>query len=397
MNKHATPHYDVIILGAGCVGLSLALALAQHGLAVAVIEKGVMPTVQPSTCLDPWVSALNRRSEVLLQRVGVWASLGEQEVCAMTDMQVWDDQSDGYFSFACTDLAEPDLGHIVSNQGILAVLWQRAQALSQISVFTESTVIEYEMDGLQATVMLSGGQTLSCELMVGAEGGQSLFRRKQLGAIKTIPYRQQAIVALVEHERHHAYTARQRFCRSGPIALLPLSGGHHSALIWSQDDAEAQRWLHETQTCFNQALERQYSDILGAMTLKGERLHFPLQGQHATQYGGRHWVLVGDAAHRIHPLAGQGLNLGLQDVCVLAGIIGDAKEAGRCLGGERVIAEYSRQRRFGNELMLQSVSQLKRLFGMTHSTICWGRGLGMQYLQRSPLLKRAFSRYALGL
>jgi 2-octaprenylphenol hydroxylase len=391
----------VIVSGAGTVGLTLAALLgsgpAAGRLAVHVIEPRAGAAWDPQR-MDPRVYALSRASEAVLGRLGVWPRIAAARASPYERMHVWegaDPNGAGSIHFDCAALGEPNLGHIVEDALIKDRLVQLVAALPNVTLAsgTELESIDVRASGVVAALL--GGGRLAGGLLVAADGTESTVRTLlDLPAVRS-SYRQQAIVAHVATERPHGRTARQRFLPGGPLAFLPLADGR-SSIVWSLPDPEAERLIAAPDAGFLDALEHASGGVLGRLGPISQRVRFPLQVLLALRYCCSRAVLIGDAAHTVHPLAGQGMNLGLADAACLAAEIEAGLAAGFDPGDLRVLRRYERRRKAENLKMLAALDALNRLFRLP----AWAgplRALGLHAVDRSPPVKRLLMRQALGL
>lgn len=397
MSAEGTDRFDVIVAGGGCVGATFACAAASGGLRVALIENREPETGWPEDSVDLRVFAITRASQCIFRSLGIWDDIESGGVSPFREMQVWDTGGGGEIHFDCADIGQPVLGHIIEQRVIQAALQRKLAALHVSVEKVNATVDDFfaEQDGT-IEVQLSGGDTLYARLLVGADGADSHIRNRAGIAVEKQDYGQQAIVAVVSTEESHQETAWQRFLPDGPLAFLPLRDGR-SSIVWSTDTDHATELLTMDDVQFCDALGEAFAYRLGLVTHVGERASFPLQRLHAATYLGERVALVGDAAHVIHPLAGQGVNLGLLDAAVLAEVVADAQGAARDPGSTRVLRRYERWRRGDNERMLRSMDGFKRLFGSSLPPVQWLRGTGLNLVDRLGPVKGMFSRYAMGL
>ena len=392
--------FDVVIIGCGMVGLCVAALLARDerlaGWRIAVVESATSRPPDPASP-DLRVSALSRSSERILQAAGAWSAIREH-ACPYSEMVVWDaasthDARDA-LRFSAAETGEPDLGHIAEN---LRVQWELLESPELEGVTHLRAGLEgLEFDAAGACVTLSDGRRLSCGIVIGADGGQS--RTRELCGIARAgwSYGQTAVVAYLRTERPHAHTAWQRFLPDGPLALLPLADGRVSLVWTTTPDAAAVLQAAEPAE-FNRLVTEASSRVLGQLTLDSARAGFPLALWHAREYVRGRLALVGDAAHTIHPLAGQGVNLGFLDCASLAQVLSGAVEAGEDPASLRVLRRYARWRRSENALLLGTTDTLNRLFGERSVGIAAARRLGLALVGGQPFTRRMLVQRALGL
>jgi len=389
----------ILISGGGPVGLTLAALLdaVRFDLAVWIVEPRDLPRWRAEHT-DLRVYALSRASQRILEHGGVWSSIAGRRACAYERMHVWEgDDPEGPASirFDCADVGEPDLGHIVEDVLLRDALLAPLARSSRVQIAAGCAVESVDMRPDAAVVTLSDGAKVRASLVVAADGGGSPVRGMlDLPAVSK-GYGQTAIVAHVGTERPHGAVARQRFLPGGPLALLPLSDGR-SSVVWSLPSAEAQRLTAASDGEFLAALEDASGRVLGRLGPISARAGFPLQILHALRYCCSRGVLVGDAAHVAHPLAGQGMNLGLADAACLAAEVEAGLAAGLDPGDVRVLRRYERRRKADNLSMLLAMDALHRLFGLP-AVAAPIRAAGLALTDAAGPAKQWLMRRALGL
>jgi ubiquinone biosynthesis UbiH/UbiF/VisC/COQ6 family hydroxylase len=403
MNHTRVPEiFDIAIAGGGIVGLVLArllgTGLQQAGMqrSVALLEPHPPQAVAPDADIDLRVSALSPASRAVLQNAGIWQLLPANKVCAYEKMCVWQAGTAiaGTHSihFSAAELGEADLGHVIENRAIRQAAWQQAVAAGT-HVFSASPAASIVEHPDYCTIAFENGEQLHARLVVGADGVHSRVRAQMGVAFREWSHAQSAVVAHVTTEKPHAATAWQSFLPAGPVALLPLADGR-SSLVWSCPAAQAQELLEMDVAAFDRELTAALAGVLGEVHCTTARVSFPLATGYAERYTGRRFALLGDAAHRVHPLAGQGVNLGLLDAAslaetLLAHLILDAADPGDPLALRR----YERNRKGENLLALGTLDAINRAFSGPARDIA-GRGLGL--VDRLTPLKARLARYAMG-
>jgi 2-polyprenylphenol 6-hydroxylase len=401
--------YDVIVIGAGLVGATLAAKIAageaSRQLRIAVIEAGGEPGHFEDRNFDPRVVALTPASQHLLDSIHCWDSIYTERACPYRDMEVWDGEGTGRIEFRAEDLHSDTLGHIVENSVALRALRRRLTKLN-VTVIQPASVtglLKPESPSQPVQLRLNDTRQLSAPLVVAADGAHSRVRELAGFATREWAYDQRAIVTTVCTEKPHHYTARQRFMNTGPLALLPLrwrvEGGwdtHYCSIVWSADNALSEQLMALSDAEFCARLGRDFEHQLGEVTGTAERFAIPLYQRHARQYIQPGIALVGDAAHSIHPLAGQGVNLGLRDVQVFALELERAIRRGLNVNDFSILRRYQRQRQGDNLAMMGMMEGFKRLFGNSNPELTWLRNTGMSVLNQVPLAKNTIVRRAMG-
>ena len=397
----------VAIVGAGPVGATLAAALAAGGVRCAVIDAAPLPPME-LPAFDGRCYAVAAGSRPVLEAAGVWDRLPEPP-CPIESILVADGEpgrppSPLSLTFRAADAGEAAFGWMVEARNLRVALNARLPALPELSVFAPATatVVSRGPDGV--TLELSTGEIIEARLLVAAEGRGSPLRRAAGIRTTGLDYSQIGMVGAFAHERPHGNRALEMFLPNGPFAQLPLARApegvahpHASAFVWSDRTAIARRMLELDDAAFSRELARRTGGILGDVAVIGRRWSYPLTALAAQHYTAERMALVGDAAHGIHPIAGQGLNLGFRDVGALAGLVIDAVAAGHDPGGAALLARYQALRRPAAMAMLGATHALERLFGNRFPPLRAARRLGIAAVDRIGPLKRAFARQAMGL
>lgn len=399
-------HFDIVIVGAGIAGSALALALAGQGLRCAVVEaRPLAPAELPQAYdvqhFDARVSALTPRSRRFLERLDAWQAIERYRYCPYDHMTVWDAQGTGAIEFDCGDVDAAALGYIVENRVIVNALLEQVASCRDIELIAEAALAACQREEDESLrIELEDGGVLGADLLIAADGALSRVRELMGFRTREWDYGHRAIVATVETQESHQNTAWQRFMSSGPLALLPLPGAdgrHYCSIVWSAQEEPAQELLQLGDSDFCRALSQASEQRLGDVVAASARFAFPLRQRHATDYVQPGIALVGDAAHTIHPLAGQGVNLGLQDVAVLSEEISLALAQGVNPGQIQMLRRYQRRRKGENLLMMGAMDGFKRLFEEPSLPVRWLRNTGMRNVNQMLPLKRQLMRHAMGL
>ncbi len=388
--------FEVIIVGGGLVGATAACALAQGGVQVALLDMSAPPRQWPVDSVDLRVSALTKASENILQTLGVWSGMLERGISPYKDMRVWDAKADGELHFDCADTVFNELGHIVENRVTVAALWDKLETLPTVTCVTDAKVSHLSLLPNGRRLLLADGRQFDADLVIAADGRDSSLRAMAGIEVTGWPYKQDGLVATISTENSHQMTAWQRFLDEGPLAFLPLRNGQCS-IVWTLSSETAQSYLQLSDQDFLQKLEQASAGILGGMLATSARAAFPLRFQYANQYTESQFALMGDAAHAMHPLAGQGANAGLLDAAALAELVIKTKRAGRPLASKKYLRQYERWRKGDNLVMMTAMDLLKRMYGVHEQPFVQLRSLGMNVINNSRLLKKMFNQYAMGL
>lgn len=402
--------YDVIVAGGGLVGASFALALADSGLRIALVDSqdlGKLAAQVPSAeRFDPRVSAITPASAAFLETLGVWQGVRERRCMPYTDMHVWDADGTGSIHFSAQEIHAPALGFIVENAILLAALYVRIAQTANIDVVAPVALNGLDLSNAQqqVSITLEDGRSISAALVVAADGANSKVRELAGFKTKEWDYEHQAIVTTVKTELPHGATAIQRFMDEGTLAFLPLQyGGDASAaqqycsIVWSVLPTYAQSLMAMDDADFARHLQAAIENKLGKIEHLDTRYSFALRQRHAVDYVQSGIALIGDAAHTIHPLAGQGVNLGFLDASVLAEEVRRSHAKHLAIGDLRFLRRYQR-RRIGHNLgMMWVMEGFKRLFADQPLPLRWLRNAGMSGLDRTGIIKHQLMRSAMGM
>jgi len=396
-SRRRGPALDVAVVGGGMVGAATALALARAGFATALVEARAPAPWSIDDEVDLRVVGLAPSSIALLDELGVWTSIRTSRASPYSHMHVWDAASGAAIHFDAAREGSDLLGYIVENNLVQWQLWLALDAAG-VKRLCPAKVGGYEVLEDRVQLTLSGAETdaISARLLVAADGAASPLRAMAGIETRGRDYAQRGIVAHVQTERGHEGTAWQRFLDTGPLALLPLSDGR-SSIVWSLPEDEAQRVLALDDAAFLQELGVASDFRLGRIVGATPRAGFPLRLQLAETYQAERFVLLGDAAHTVHPLAGQGVNLGLRDVAELRDTLVAARDAGSDIASPHVLRRYARRRRSADTMDALGFDALARIYAWQAPPLVAARGLGVRLIDRLSPIKRRLAEHAAGL
>ena len=392
---------DLIIVGAGMVGSALALALKDSGLNILLLDGGSM-AVRPfsgEAPFEPRVSALSMASQRLLERLQVWPGVQARRASPYAQMQVWDGSGTGSIHFSAASVHADNLGHIVENRVVQDALLE-ALFDSEVGLLPNARLEQLRRDGDDWLLQLVDGRQLRTPLLVAADGANSSVRQMAGCATREWDYLHHAIVTSVRCADAHQATAWQRFTDDGPLAFLPLARDgdqHWCSIVWSCVPEHAEKLMALDDAGFAGELGKAFEQRLGEVLQVDPRMCIPLRQRHAKRYVEPGLALIGDAAHTIHPLAGQGVNLGFLDAAVLAEVLLQARQRGEQLAAEQVLSRFERRRMPHNLAMMAAMESFERLFQATPPPLRWLRNAGLSLVNGLPEAKALFVRQALGL
>jgi 2-polyprenylphenol 6-hydroxylase len=411
-SKNYPTDFDILIVGSGMVGAALGCALANRNLRIGlldgvVVDTSDIPASNEQVNFDSRVSAIAPASRLFFESLEVWDGISASRHCPFSEMHVWDADGTGSIHFSAADIHQPELGYIIENSVVLGNLHRQLQRHADISLIAPAKVqnllrnANAQNSGIR--IVTDAGRELSASLLIGADGPSSTVR--QLAGFKTREwdYQQQALVTTVRTELPHSSTALQRFMDSGPLAFLPLatsgtveSEQHYCSIVWSLVEERAEALLALSDEDFASALQSAIESRLGRVEWVDRRQAFELRQRHAVDYVQENIALLGDAAHTIHPLAGQGVNLGLLDAQVLAEEIIANLQRGRAINEMSMLRRYQRRRKGHNLGMMGLMEGFKHLFAGQALPLRWLRNTGMRGVDNLPLLKNYLMRQAMG-
>jgi 2-octaprenyl-6-methoxyphenol hydroxylase len=375
-------------------GMSLAVALGASGASVAVIEP-LPPSRMTDGAFDGRTSAIAAGSKTALATVGVWNHVGD-EAQPILEIRVSDGHSPLFLHYDHAAIGGEPLGYIVENRVLRLALLARLAELPSVTVLSGTRVASLDRAAACALVTTDTGISIRAPLIVATDGRASPTRTGAGIDVVSWRYDQAGIVCTVCHEEDHRGIAQEHFLPAGPFAILPMTG-RRSSIVWTEKAALAPALLALDGPAFGEELARRFGDYLGALEIVGPVFSYPLGLSHAKRYIADRLALAGDAAHAIHPIAGQGLNIGLRDIAALAELVIDAMRLGLDPGSPPVLERYEQWRRFDSSVMLAATDGLNRLFSNDAAPLRLARDLGLAAVERMPSLKRIFMRHAMGL
>jgi len=383
---------DVLIVGGGLVGAALVVALAQAGLEVIVVDR-VDQRGQLDAGFDGRASAIAQAPKRMLDHLGIWEHLAE--ATPILDIRVADGASKLFLHYDYTEIGEAPLGYMVENRHMRSALFQAIGLHSGVTYIAPAEITGVERSSEAARLTLKDGRLLAAPLVIGADGRKSYLRGQTDIALTSWSYKQTAIVCTIAHEKPHNNVAHEHFLAPGPFAILPISG-NRSSIVWTERESLVPELMQLDEPEFLDVLGQRFGDFLGELSVAGPRWTYPLDLQFAHRSIDKRLALVGDAAHGMHPIAGQGLNLGLRDVAAIAEVVIEAHRLGLDIGASHILERYDRWRRFDAMLMLGLTDGINRLFSNDIAPLRLARDLGLAMVNRSGPLKRFFMRHAMG-
>lgn len=391
---------DILIVGGGLNGPALALALAQGGQSVTVIDARPAPA-RAEAGFDGRAYALAIASKRLLSVLGIWARVADtsQPILKIkaSDGHAGTGPAPFFLTFDADEIEEGPMGFMLEDRYLYAAFLDAMQAEPRLTLLSGETVVAQETTATSASVTLASGKTLTARLLIGCDGRTSGTAQRAGITRSGWGYGQTALVTAIRHERPHHGIAHQYFMPAGPLAILPLPGGHHSSIVWSETDAMAAAIQALPDDEYLAALRPRFGDFLGAISLAGARFTYPLNLTLANSFIAARVALVGDAAHGVHPIAGQGLNLGLRDVGAIAQVLIEAARRGEDIGAPDVLTRYQQWRRFDATALALGMDGVNRLFSNDSSILRAARDTGLAVVNAIPGLRRGFMRQAAGL
>ena len=394
----AAASYDVLIVGAGIAGLTLACALAKRtSLSIALIEAHDFSPPWQSQHYHHRVSAITLASRRIFQALGVWESIELKRISPFTQIKVWHEAGkDTGLTFDSREIHEPCLGYIIENDVMMTALQEKLRFYPQVAMLPQTKLAAFAETDAGVVLTMENGEQMAGRLAVAADGANSWLRSMAAIPLETHDYEQSAIVATVLTAKPHATVARQSFLPTRPLAFLPLAGADQSSIVWSLPTADANRLAGFAEDEFCEILARSFDHRLGAVTHIGKRYVLPLKRQRALAYAQSKIVLVGDAAHVVHPLAGQGVNMGLLDVASLVDVIESALFARRDFASRTVLRRYERWRKADNAALYEGIDFIKSFFAREYAFADASAEWALSYVNNTTWLKKWLTAHAVG-
>lgn len=386
--------YDIVICGGGMIGAAMAALLAPSGFSIAVIETQAPAEYDLSQCFDLRISALSPKSMQVMQQCNAWEHLSSMRMCPYKRMRVWEVAGFGDLTFNADQVGVSELGHIVENRLVQLSLWQALRPLNNVDIICPASPSSFRHQNAHTHITLDSGQTLTAKLVIGADGAESKVRQSFGVGVNRGQYQQACLVASVNTQLGQQDITWQRFVSTGPQAFLPLLG-QHGSVVWYHQADQARQLSKLSNAALADEIMAQFPSQLGHIEVTG-KASFGLQKQHAKSYFAPGMVLIGDAAHVINPLAGQGVNLGFQDVASLAQVLSEAHKNGEDWSSVMVLKRYQKQRKLANSLMLHSMDAFHHGFSNVSPPAKWLRNLTLAAAKAPPIKKRVV-RYAMGI
>jgi len=388
---------EALIVGGGLVGLTLGSALAGAGLPVAVVDRAD-PTTMVAPEFDGRATAIANGSARVLQGIGLWDAVAAH-ASAIKDIRVSDGDSLLFLHYDHREVGDEPLGHIIENRYLRLALYDHVRSLASLELLAPTEIADLTRSATGVVAELTDGRQIRARLLLACDGRNSELRDAAGIGVTRWRYQQTSIVCAVFHDRPHNNIAHERFLPGGPFAILPMTdadGRHRSAIVWTDRDDVAPAMMALDDTAFVAELAPRFGDILGTLAMAGPRWSHPLGLSHAQRYIDQRMALVGDAAHAIHPIAGQGLNMGIRDIAALAEVVIDARRLGRDIGAPDILADYERWRRFDNLVLAVVTDVMNKLFSNDIAPVRVVRNLGLGTVNRIAPLRRNFMRHAMG-
>lgn len=385
---------EVVVIGGGLTGITMACSLAGSGVSVIVIESSDPKKIKDAKS-DGRTSAIANGSSKIFADIGVWEDMAKH-AGEILDIRVTDNDCPVFLHYDHALLGKDPLGYMVENHVMLKALYKKAESLKDLNILAPARYESVERNSNNVIVRMAGGQIIEASLLIAADGKNSQIRDN--AGIQTIhhDYNQVGIVCTIEHESNHNGIAQERFLSTGPFAVLPMQGGYHSSLVWTEKTDIAPLYMAMDDDEFLEFIDIKSGGYLGKIELASDRFAYPLKLALAKKYTDTRLALIGDAAHGMHPLAGQGFNVGIRDVAELTKQIMEAKRSGFDIGGAIPLANYEALRKFDSISLVAITDGLNKIFDIQLAPVKIARRLGMGFVNKMPPLKKFFMRHAMG-
>lgn len=384
---------NIIIAGGGLAGLTQAIALGHYGISSTIVERG-NHAIHAQETYDGRTSFLSLGNQKLYAQWGAWEDMKDHAE-PVKDIRIVDGDSPLFLHYSTEEVGVDCMGYIIENTHLRRALIKAVQASTLITVIENTAVEKAEADAHFSNITLSNGQTLKAKLVIAAEGKDSPLRSQAGIKTRDHDYKQTAIICAFAHEKYHQNIAIEKFLPSGPFAVLPLKGGYHSAIVWSEKSELAPHFMAMDDAAFVETVTERFTDYLGKLTLASPRWQYPLSLRFAESLYAERLALVGDTAHFIHPIAGQGFNQSMKDIAELSSLIAERYAVGLDIGTSDMLKTYESNRRLDNLQMIAATDGLNRLFSNDIKTVKLARRIGLGLVEKLPALKKGFMQHAM--
>jgi 2-octaprenylphenol hydroxylase len=389
-------NFDILIIGSGIVGSTAALALAKKtNLKIAILDSS-SPASWQQDKIDSRVSAISLSSQRIFEKINVWEKISAKRVSPYTEMHVWDSEGKGEIHFDSRELNQPSLGCIIEDSVMRSSLHENFSRHENLEFFHSIKIISLQKMEDHVELTTDDGKKFATKLLIAADGANSWVRETLAIPTQSQSYHHTAIVATITTEKSHHKTARQKFLTTGPLAFLPLLNENQCSIVWSTTETHAENLMQQSEENFCECIAEAFEFKLGKILKTSQRFSFPLTLRHAKNYVQPNVALVGDAAHTIHPLAGQGVNMGLLDAASLVDVITETLQKNREFFSLHTLRKYERKQKAENSTMISTVDALKNLFSTENKSIVSIRNAGLNLTNRWSVIKNIFANYAAG-
>ncbi|OGT46929.1 MAG: hypothetical protein A3E82_02665 [Gammaproteobacteria bacterium RIFCSPHIGHO2_12_FULL_38_11] len=381
----------IVIIGGGIIGLTMAKLLAKENFQVTIVESHFPELYWQD--LTARVSAIHLKSMQLFEYLNI--PIPAQSKSPLIKMHIWD-YAGSEINFDSNAINKPEMGFIIENRAMIKSLWQSLELEKNVTILCPAQAKKIIIQDNKIQLILNDHKSIEADLIIGADGAHSWVRNQMPVKLIERAYNQKAIITVMQSEKPHHHTAYQKFLTSGPIALLPLDEKNLSALVWSADHSISDTFFLALENIFNQTVSENFDYKLGALQAVAPRQQFELIMRHVDHYVSEKIALIGDAAHTIHPLAGQGVNLGLMDAACLTQVLTDARAQKKIIGDLRVLRKYARWRRADNAVMIFTMKHLKDIFSDHSVMFSYFRGFSVNAIDRCSVMKNYIMKIAMG-